>query len=137
MYRPQTWSYAPYLSRIVIEIQSKSLMFYYSGRTYGPYPLGLGKPSTPTPMGNWHIRDKDPNPWWEVLGSRWMGLDVTWGVYGIHGTNAPWSIGGYVSNGCIRMHNHHVENIYPLAVIGTPVDITGYYPGSAWRRYSS
>ncbi len=69
-------------------------------------------------------------PAWEVLGTRWMGLDVPWGNYGIHGTNADWAIGTYVSNGCIRMHNWDVEAIYPLVVLGTPVDIVGYYPGS-------
>ena len=134
MYRPQTWSYAPNLGRIVIDIPSRLLTFYYSGRVYGPYPLGLGKPSTPTPAGNWHVVEKDPNPWWEVLGSRWMGLDVPWGTYGIHGTNAPWSIGHYVSNGCIRMHNADVETIYPLVVLGTPVDIQGYYGGYRYRK---
>ncbi|HHW19047.1 MAG TPA: L,D-transpeptidase [Firmicutes bacterium] len=132
MYRPQFWSYAPYLGRIIVDIPSRFLTFYYSGRTYGPYPVGLGKPSTPTPKGNWHVIEKDPNPWWEVLGTRWMGLDVPWGKYGIHGTNAPWSVGHYVSNGCIRMYNHDVETIYPLVVIGTPVDIQGDYPGDRY-----
>ncbi len=135
MYRPQTWSYAPNLGRIIIDIPARHLTFYYSGRVYGPYPVALGKPSTSTPAGNWIVVEKDPNPWWEVLGSRWMGLDVPWGDYGIHGTNAPWSIGHYVSNGCIRMHNAHVETIYPLVVLGTPVDIQGSYPGYRYGRY--
>ena len=134
MYCPQTWSYAPYLGRIVIDIPAKTLTFCYSSRVYGPYPVGLGKPSTPTPAGEWTVVEKDPNPWWEPLGSRWMGLDVPWGRYGIHGTNAPWSIGHYVSNGCIRMHNAHVETIYPLVVLGTPVDIQGRYPTYRHRR---
>lgn len=135
MYRPRFWSYAAGLARIHIDIPSRTLAFYYSGRSYGPYPLGLGKPSTPTPQGDWGVADKDPDPWWEVLGSRWMGLDIPWGTYGIHGTNMDWSIGGYVSNGCIRMHNWDVEAIYPLVVIGTPVVISGAYPAQYQGEY--
>lgn len=134
MYRPKYWSYAPCMGHISIDIPSRTLVFVYAGRTYGPYPVGLGKPSTPTPAGHWKVIEKDPNPWWEVLGSRWMGLDVPWGRYGIHGTNAPWSVGRYISNGCIRMYNHDVETIYPLVVLETPVDIVGSYPVSRYAR---
>lgn len=105
-------------------------MFHYSGRTYGPYPVGLGKYDTPTPAGRWRVVDKLMFPAWEVLGTRWMGLDVPWGNYGIHGTNADWAIGTYVSNGCIRMHNWDIETIFPLVVIGTQVDIIGQYPAA-------
>jgi spore coat assembly protein SafA len=52
-----------------------------------------------------------------------MGLSVPGGNYGIHGTNNPPSIGGYVSNGCIRMYNHDVEELFPRVSIGTPVEI--------------
>lgn len=135
MYRPQFWSYAAELGRITVDIPSRTLEFRYAGRLFGPYPVGLGKPSTPTPKGYWHVVEKDPNPWWAPLGSRWMGLDVPWGNYGIHGTNADWSIGSYVSNGCIRMHNWDIETIFPLVVIGTPVDIVGEYPEVYRRRY--
>lgn len=130
MYRPQFWSYAPDLGRIIIDLGYRTLVFYYSGRVYGPYSVGLGKSLTPTPAGNWRVREKVMFPAWEVLGSRWMGLDVPWGNYGVHGTNADWAIGTYVSNGCIRMHNWDVEAIYPMIVIGTPVDIAGGYPVS-------
>ena len=47
-----------------------------------------------------------------------------YGNYGIHGTNNPESIGGYVSNGCIRMKEKDVEALYDLVEPGTPVDIT-------------
>ncbi len=41
--------------------------------------------------------------------------------YRIHGTNEPWTIGHAVSNGCIRMVNEHVEDLYERVDIGTPV----------------
>jgi lipoprotein-anchoring transpeptidase ErfK/SrfK len=41
--------------------------------------------------------------------------------FAIHGTNAPGSIGGFVSNGCIRMHNHDIADLYQRVQVGTPV----------------
>ena len=84
------------------------------------YPVALGKPATPTPLGNYAIATKIVNPG-GVLGSRWMGLNFD--AYGIHGTNRPWLIGQLVSNGCIRMHNSHVEELYNFVRLGTQVFI--------------
>lgn len=41
--------------------------------------------------------------------------------YRIHGTTAPWSIGQSVSNGCIRMVNEHVEDLYARVRVGSTV----------------
>lgn len=51
--------------------------------------------------------------------------NVPWGVYGIHGTNKPWSIGQFASHGCIRMRNKDVEELFEWIPIGTPVKIEG------------
>jgi lipoprotein-anchoring transpeptidase ErfK/SrfK len=48
-------------------------------------------------------------------------LTLAGGQYAIHGTNAPGSIGGSVSYGCIRMHNHDVMDLYARVGVGTPV----------------
>ena len=45
-------------------------------------------------------------------------------TYGIHGTNAPWTIGYAVSNGCVRMHEEDVEELFEMVRVGTPVTIT-------------
>ena len=45
--------------------------------------------------------------------------------YRIHGTNEPWTIGRAVSNGCIRMTNDHVIELYELVGIGTTVVVLG------------
>jgi lipoprotein-anchoring transpeptidase ErfK/SrfK len=42
-------------------------------------------------------------------------------MYRIHGTNEPWSIGGNVSSGCIRMLNEDVTELYSLVDVGTRV----------------
>lgn len=42
-------------------------------------------------------------------------------LYRIHGTTQPNSIGRSVSNGCIRMLNEHVEDLYERVPIGARV----------------
>lgn len=42
-------------------------------------------------------------------------------MYRIHGTTEPWSIGRSVSNGCIRMLNAHVKDLYQRVEIGATV----------------
>jgi lipoprotein-anchoring transpeptidase ErfK/SrfK len=51
-------------------------------------------------------------------------LTLSGGTYAIHGTNAPGSIGGFVSYGCIRMHNRDVVDLYQRVGVGTPVVVT-------------
>ncbi|MBB5278273.1 lipoprotein-anchoring transpeptidase ErfK/SrfK [Rhizobium rosettiformans] len=42
-------------------------------------------------------------------------------LYRIHGTNEPWTIGKAVSNGCIRMVNEHVQDLYERVPVGAQV----------------
>ena len=84
--------------------------------------VAVGKSKTPSPLGEWKIVQKSLN-WGNGFGTRWLGLNVPWGIYGIHGTNKPGSIGSYASHGCIRMFNHQVEELYQLAAVGTRVRI--------------
>jgi lipoprotein-anchoring transpeptidase ErfK/SrfK len=53
------------------------------------------------------------------LGARAMYLGGT--IYRIHGTNAPSTIGGRVSSGCIRMTNEDVTDLYSRVNLGTKV----------------
>jgi lipoprotein-anchoring transpeptidase ErfK/SrfK len=51
-------------------------------------------------------------------------LTLMGGQYAIHGTNAPGSIGGFVSYGCIRMFNADVLDLYSRVGVGTSVVVT-------------
>jgi len=122
--------------RIFINLASHSLAVYDGNQKINLYPVGLGKPATPTPTGYYSILEKIENPEWvdpenpkvcvpsgeqNPLGYRWMQI---YGNYGIHGTNKPESVGGYFSNGCIRMKEADVEALYTKVEVGTPVEIT-------------
>jgi lipoprotein-anchoring transpeptidase ErfK/SrfK len=45
-------------------------------------------------------------------------------TYAIHGTNSPRSIGGFVSYGCIRMHNADILDLFDRVGVGTTVVVT-------------
>ena len=57
------------------------------------------------------------------VGTRWLGLDRK--GYGIHGTNAPKSIGHAASHGCIRLRNRDVERLFSMLRVGDVVEIRG------------
>ena len=56
------------------------------------------------------------------LGAR--ALYIGGSIYRIHGTNAPGSIGGAVSSGCIRMMNADVIDLYDRVKLGAKVYVT-------------
>lgn len=121
---------------IAVNLPSRTIELLSGERLVKEYPIAIGKPATPTPLGSFAIEYKEINPAWyppeqkgvvvpsgpnNPLGYRWLGF---WNTYGIHGTNAPWSIGSAVSNGCIRMYEEDVEELYDLVKNGTPVRVT-------------
>ena len=76
-----------------------------------PAEIRRDKPSLPDviPGGSPH------NPMGEAA------LTLSQGEYAIHGTNAPGSIGGFVSYGCIRMYNQDIMDLYARVSYGTTV----------------
>ncbi|NPV26419.1 MAG: L,D-transpeptidase family protein [Firmicutes bacterium] len=110
--------------RISIDTEKKNLTLREGNRLIRTYPVAVGRPETPTPLGNWVITEKQLNPG-GPFGARWMRLSIPWGGYGIHGTNNPSSIGMAASHGCVRMFNEDVIELYDLVDIGTPVRIIG------------
>lgn len=62
-----------------------------------------------------HMAGGPENP----LGARALYLGST--LYRIHGTNQPWTIGGAVSSGCIRMRNEDVVELYEKVGVGAKV----------------
>ncbi|HLG98044.1 MAG TPA: L,D-transpeptidase [Bryobacteraceae bacterium] len=120
--------------RLVISIPDRKLALIEDGRVVKVYRVAVGKPSTPSPRGTFHIVSHVQHPTWyqpgkiigpgpaNPLGTRWMGLGYK--GYGIHGTNMPLSIGKAASHGCIRMRNHDVEELFSLVKVGDQVELT-------------
>jgi lipoprotein-anchoring transpeptidase ErfK/SrfK len=124
---------------IVINRSVNRLYLYKANKLSRTFPVATGQAIYPTPRGKWHIVVKYRNPWWypptssswaqglkpvppgpnNPLGTRWMGLDAP-GV-GIHGTDAPSSIGYSASHGCVRMQVPDAEWLFDHVDIGTTV----------------
>ena len=119
-------------TRLVVDRGRLRATLYRSGRRIWRSPIGVGKASTPTPAGNFWIREKFrvANPG-GLYGPRAFGTGAysrlsEWpggGVIGIHGTNEPSLIPGRPSNGCVRVPNAAIQRLYRLMPIGTPVQI--------------
>jgi len=111
------------------------------------FPVGLGRAAWETPAGYYTIIGRRHDPVWHVppsiqkemqekhqpvkktvppgpdnpLGKYWLQLSVP--GYGIHGTNAPGSIGKYTTHGCIRAPADDVQRLYRQVPDGTAVEI--------------
>ena len=103
------------------------------------WPIGIGRDEAPSPVGTFHIRAKDKHPTWHVPDSIYQTMDpprrrvvppgpdnpmgeyrlrLDKGLYSIHGTNNPWSIGRQTTHGCIRMYPEDIEQLYALVPVG-------------------
>jgi L,D-transpeptidase ErfK/SrfK len=109
---------------LTIDTDRRKLYFSRGGIVQRLYDVGVGAPSTPTPVGRWVLIQKTVNPG-GPFGTRWMRINVPWGGYGIHGTDDEASIGQAVSHGCVRMRSRDVEALYAKVPIGTIVNIVG------------
>ncbi len=119
--------------RIVVSLADRKLAVVEAGHVVKIFPTAVGAPRTPSPVGSYHVVQRLSDPTWYTkgrivppgkanpLGTRWLGLSAK--GYGIHGTNAPASVGHDVSHGCIRMRNRDVEELFAMVTVGDPVEL--------------
>ena len=109
---------------IWIDIHQKSLTLYEGTQVKKQYVIASGAWQTPSPIGTFSITHRFSG---ELggFGTRFLGLNVPWGQFGIHGTNKPGSIGQNASHGCIRMHVKDSEELYGLVGNGAHVVVEG------------
>jgi lipoprotein-anchoring transpeptidase ErfK/SrfK len=129
---------------VVVKYSQRRLYYVVGGGKAIAYPVGVGRAGKSW-FGTRYIDGKRLKPAWsppaEVKRDRPslpnvipggsprnpMGvaaLTLSGGEYAIHGTNAPGSVGGYVSYGCIRMHNSDIMDLFNRVSFGTRVVVT-------------
>jgi lipoprotein-anchoring transpeptidase ErfK/SrfK len=120
---------------IVVSLEDRKLALVEDGKVLKVFPVAVGKPTTPSPVGTFTIKNHVVNPTYShdgrvipagphnPVGTRWMGLSLH--GYGIHGTNEPKSIGKAASHGCIRMAKADLEQLYPMVAVGDTVELVG------------
>ncbi|MBN1871049.1 MAG: L,D-transpeptidase family protein [Candidatus Omnitrophica bacterium] len=118
---------------ILVDKSQNILMLKANDEILKIYNVSTGENNS-TPIGTFKIINKLANPTWykagaivppdssdNILGTRWMGLDVL--SYGIHGTTDESTIGLQITQGCVRMRNKDVEELYSIVPIDTEVTI--------------
>src|SRR5579872_448018 len=124
-----------HVRRIVVSLPDRRLALLEDGQVVQMFPVAIGKASTPSPTGTFTILARVSNPTYyhdgqvippgpaNPVGDRWMSLSKA--GYGIHGTNAPRSIGHAASHGCIRMARPDLEKLFAQVRAGDTVEIVG------------
>ena len=120
---------------LLVSIQDRQLAVIENGKVIGRFPIAVGAPTSPSPTGEFQIVSRVSNPTYyhpgtvipsgpdNPVGTRWVGLSQK--GYGIHGTNAPKSIGHAASHGCIRLRNRDMERLFAMLRVGDAVEIRG------------
>jgi len=129
-------------SRILLALGRREIRLERDGKIYGPWPVAIGDPKTPTPTGTFAVKNKVVNPQYAStrtgkvnptvgpngpLGDRWIGFKTQGpNQFGIHGTPWPTWVDqrAAVTNGCVRMKHEHVRKLFDLVDLGTAVVIT-------------
>jgi hypothetical protein len=105
---------------IVVDISQYTLRFYSHGRLLRTFPCVTGRPSLPTPIGQFRVYARAMWPG-GPYGSRIMSYHPP---CAIHGTNEPWLLSRFprnFSHGCTRLSNSHAIWLYDHTPLGTPV----------------
>jgi len=120
---------------VVVSLPDRQLAVLEDGEVIARFPIAVGAEVSPTPTGDFRIVSRVANPTYyhpgtvipagkdNPLGTRWLGLSEK--GYGIHGTNAPRSIGTAASHGCIRLRNRDIERLFSMLQVGDGVEIRG------------
>jgi lipoprotein-anchoring transpeptidase ErfK/SrfK len=132
MPRSALGGYTPVQTRLVVDLARLTATLWRDGRPVFRAAVGVGAPGTPTPSGDFYVRNqlhKYRSPFYGPLAfgtSARSAFASDWpagGFVGIHGTNRPDLIPGRVSAGCIRMSNRDIVRLARLMPVGTPVSV--------------
>jgi lipoprotein-anchoring transpeptidase ErfK/SrfK len=119
---------------VLVSIADRRLAVIEDENVLAYFPVAVGATVSPSPTGEFEIVNRVTNPAYyhdgvvmeagenSPVGTRWIGLNLK--GLGIHGTNAPRSI-GRASHGCIRLRNRDVEQLFAMLRVGDVVSIRG------------
>jgi L,D-transpeptidase-like protein len=119
-------------THLVVDRERLNATLLYDGHAIFTAPVGVGRAASPTPSGEFYVRDRvsgfgDPFYGPIAYGTSARSAVLTdWpdgGFVGIHGTNEPQLIPGPISHGCIRLRNADILRLARLMPVGTPLTI--------------
>jgi L,D-transpeptidase ErfK/SrfK len=130
---------------VVVVNLPQRMLFHVEFGVINGLPVAVGRRTWPTPIASLTVVSREQDPTWDVpasilaearragrdlpvsvppgpdnpLGRFWIGLSS--GGVGIHGTNAPSSIYGAVTHGCLRLHPDDIEWLFARVPVGRAV----------------
>jgi hypothetical protein len=117
----------------IVDLSARWLFYMHAGEVVAAWPVAIGRAGEETTPGSYQVGEKAPEPPWyppggmvpygdpeNPLGTRWIGLENSQGL-GIHGTWEPETIGTMASDGCIRLANQAVEELFEIIPRGSVV----------------
>jgi hypothetical protein len=117
---------------LIVDRAATKATLFRNGTPIFSARVGVGKPSSPTPRGEFFVTEKmsgfhnaEYGP--VAFGTSGRSAVLTdWpggGFIGIHGTNAPRLIPGHISHGCIRLRNAAILRLARILRVGTPLSV--------------
>ncbi len=125
----------PIKRTVLVSLRDRKLAVLEDGKVLASFPVAVGAAVSPSPTGEFEIVNRISKPTYyhqgvvippgkdNPIGTRWVGLSEK--GFGIHGTNAPKSIGRAASHGCIRLRNRDMERLFAMLRVGDLVEIRG------------
>jgi hypothetical protein len=119
-------------THLVVDLERFQATLYSHGELVYQASVGIGQRVSPTPRGEFYIRNElttyqssfyGPIAFGTSARSRVLTDWPAGGFIGIHGTNRPDLLPGRVSHGCIRMRNLDILQLARLMPVGTPLTI--------------
>lgn len=127
--------------RVLVDLEARWALYFLGDEVAAAWPVGIGRPGEETPPGDYTAIEKTERPSWmkvgqdpvpfgdprNPLGTRWVGWARAGAktTYGFHGTSEPESIGRAASDGCVRLRNEDVEELFQILPEGAPIQVRG------------
>jgi L,D-transpeptidase ErfK/SrfK len=128
---------------VAISLADRRLYLTGADGTTRSFPVAIGRPGVPIPVGDSAVQRKRRDPTWRPTANQRrekpslpravppgpnnplgrFALDLGWPAIAIHGTNDPESVGRQASGGCFRMLPADIETVFAAAEVGTPVRV--------------
>ena len=120
--------------RALVDLSERRLRLYKGDDLVRNFPVGIGRPGTPTPTGRFFVTVRlRPPQISHVYGTWALGLSAYSqvlaqfgtgdGQIALHGTGISTDLGQQVSNGCVRLDNVAISTLAVVLEPGSPVDI--------------
>jgi hypothetical protein len=121
---------------VLVDLSARWLLYLHGDEIVCAWEIAVGRPESPTIPGRYRVGEKLTDPPWfrkggpvvpfgdeeNLLGTRWIAWEGSESL-GFHGTWEPESIGTAASDGCVRLRNEDVEELFEILPRGAAIEV--------------